>query len=68
MTAENHPAHLRQRDGESRDEWINRTNRSCYWCDHEPFANATEACDHEDICEDNPARRRRKFGSKVQES
>jgi hypothetical protein len=45
---------LEPRDGESRDEWLIRTARSCYWCPHPAFRNATEASDHEDVCWQNP--------------
>lgn len=59
MTNPHHPAWLQQRDGESRDEWINRTNRSCYWCPIEPFPDAVAASAHEDQCERNPHVKRR---------
>lgn len=57
--APNYPRWLLRRDGESRDEWINRQFRSCYYCPAEPFHNAVEASGHEDRCAHNPHVRKR---------
>lgn len=60
MVEQHLPEWLRRRAGENRDEWLIRTARSCYFCPHPAFTNAVAASNHEDVCADNPAVRRKR--------
>jgi len=50
MGAPDQPSWLLQRPDETRDDWINRTNKSCFYCPHPAFRTGKEAENHEIEC------------------
>lgn len=45
------PEWLRQRPDESRDDWLIRQQRSCYFCPHPQFDDGFDADRHELECQ-----------------
>lgn len=65
MTSHTYPAWLHQREGESRDQWLRRTARSCYHCPAGPFGSAEETLRHEIACENTPPNKRLQYRAPI---
>lgn len=58
MTPPHLPEWLKQRDGETVDEWRVRQQRSCFFCPAGPFKDGWAATRHENQCDHNPHARK----------